>query len=120
MKKIILLRLRSLYEKKVSTGTVISSFCKKYWPNFLMGAVYGLVSQFYWLYVVPHATTDQHKLFWIIAIFMCAMFCKIAELYVQSQSSQFMYQINFRIFIFVEIILIMNYFFAQYIEFQWI
>ena len=98
----------------------ISSWCKKYWPNFLMGALYGLMSQFYWLYVVPHATSDQHKLFWIAAIFMCALLCKTADFYAQSQSQKFMYQIHFMMFAIVEVVLIMNYFFAQYIEFHWI
>lgn len=98
----------------------ISLFCKKYWPNFLMGALYGLVSQFYWLYVVLHATPDQHKLFWIAAIFMCALYCKIADKYVQSRSEKFMYQINFMMFTIIEVILIINYFLGQYIQFQWI
>ena len=120
MKNIILFRLRSLYEKIVLTGTAISLFCKKYWSNFLMGVLYGLVNQFYWLYVVPYATPDQHKLFWITAIFMCALFCKVADLYAQSQSHKFMYQINFMMFSIIEVILVLNYFFAQYIEFQWI
>jgi len=48
------------------------------------------------------------------------LLCKTADFYAQSQSQKFMYQIHFMMFAIVEVVLIMNYFFAQYIEFHWI
>lgn len=99
--------------------TSISLFSKKHWPNFLMGLVYALLSQFYWFFS-QNMTLDQHKIFLIIAIFICALLCKILNVYTQSQSEKFIYQINFVMFTIVEIILVMNYFFDQYIIFQWI
>ena len=97
----------------------ISLFCKKYWLNFLMGVVYGLVSQFYWL-SSPNMTSDQHKIFWIVTIFTCALVCKIADTYAQSGKYKILYRTYYMIFSIVEIILVLYYFISPYVVFQWI
>ena len=85
-----------------------------------MGALYGFLSQYYWLSLAPSMTSDQHKLFWIVIVFVCILLCKIADRYTQAGKYKMLYRTYFVVFAIVEIILILHYFLAQYIEFQWI
>lgn len=98
----------------------ISLFCKKHAFHFFKGLLFGLFGQFYWLYLLPNITPNQHKLFWIGVVFVCALLYKIAGTYAQSRKDIMFYRTWCLIFTIIEAILVAYYFLSQYITFRWI